>query len=54
MAYWKKKNSLLIKKQTCLEGLSLVHRELNLSLGVAINIGGSCALLFENLELTSW
>ena len=35
-------------------GLSLVHNEVNLSLGVAINKVGSCALLFENFEVISW
>lgn len=37
-----------------MEGLSLVHKEVNLSLGVAINKLGSCALLFENFEVISW
>ena len=40
--------------RTCLEGLSFVHKEVNLSLGVEINIAGSRALLFENLEVISW
>ena len=39
---------------TCLEGLSLVHMEVNLSFGVEINIAGRCALLLENLEDISW
>ena len=39
---------------TCFEGLSLVHMEENLSLGVEINIAGSCVLLLENFEDISW
>ena len=42
------------ENRTCLEGLSFVHKEVNLSLGVEINTAGSCALLFENLEVISW
>ena len=42
------------ENRTCLEGLSFVHKEVNLSLGVEINTTGSCALLFENLEVISW
>ena len=32
----------------------MVHKEVNLSLGVAINKVGSCALFFENFEVISW
>lgn len=44
----------MYENRICLEGLFFVYKEVNLFLGVEINIVGSCVLLFENLEVIFW